>query len=128
MRLIALQFVFILWCLFANGQDFKGDTLIYENHRLLPGDTIHLGFGSGENKRFLFVQFRLNTILGGTPVDHRYSNAFIIYEGVKQKKALGKKYFDPLYFVNGTKYGVFIDLKNAVGSNEVKGFGLKSKS
>lgn len=128
MRFILLQIIFLLCSLFAKSQEFKGDTLIYDNYRLLPGDTIQLGFGSGVNKNFLFVVFHQSTVLAGSYLDARYSNGFVIYKGAKVKKFMGKQYDDPVFGINGTKYRVIIQFKNAVESNEIKGFGLARKS
>lgn len=128
MRYIILQLTTLLCSLFVNAQEFKGDTLIYENYRLLPGDTIHLGFGSGVNKNFLFVVFHQSSILAGSYPDARFSNSFIIYRGQKVKKVFGKQYNDPVFGINDTKIRVILQMKNAVQSNEIKGFGQVIKS
>lgn len=130
MKLILLLTFLLLCSLSTKSQNFKKDTLIVGEVHLLPGDTIHLGYGSGANKQFVFVHWRPGVMtydLGSGPqgIEAIYANAFVIYGGVKWKKFGGKSYPDANFYLNGTKIRVMVMMTNALGVGEVKGFGVK---
>ena len=130
MKFVILQITFLLVSLFAKSQEFKKDTMVIGDVRLVPGDTIFMGYGSGINKQFVFIHWRPTVLTyevgaGPEPLGAQFANGFIIYAGGKRKKALGKEYFDPVYLINGTKYRVMMQVGNALGVSEIKRFGLK---
>lgn len=108
---------------FSNYYWYSQNSIVVDTTELQKGDTLFLGFGSGINKRFVFVQFR-NLMLasaggGFEPLTSIYSHGYLLIGDIKIKKAFGKEYPDVMLYINGTKMKAYCDLYNAIQSGEI---------
>jgi len=90
---------------------------MYSGKKYCVGDTVHLGYGSGSNKNFVFIQTG-SAMLGLSPLEQRYSKADVVIN--KVYKQMGK------YYMRGKQleghilgYNVFIEVEGAVDNKEL---------
>lgn len=107
------------------GWHYLNDTLLVQNKKIAPGDTVHLGWGSGNNKQFLFMYF-MPTIMNASSsgpeyLPRAYSNQFMILKEIKELKLFGKKYASPVFWIYGKKtLKASGDVINAIAAGELK--------
>ena len=131
-----LLFIFTVVCLGASAQNsykrsgnmlYNKTSVIVDSFRLQVGDTVYLGFGSGTNKKFVFINFRPNVWTydvnrGPEPLTAFYAHGFMVLKELTIKKVFKQEYPDMLFTVNGSKLKVLPDLYNAYLSGEIKRF------
>lgn len=124
-----LLFLLLLSPVFCLGQqpekywdfEFLNDTVFYNGKKIVPGDTLFLGWGSGPTKDFLFIVQVPKKEIVVRYLDRSASNAFMVFNGVRVQKAMKQKIVTPIFYVrNDERNQVYIDFKNASLSGEVK--------
>lgn len=106
---------------------YSGDTLFFNNKIFTPGDTVHLGTGSGINKQFLFVSEQTSNMKKhkGMQVPIQWANTFLIYKRIDivDKKSYGLKinFVEPIFgqSLGEEKTEWMISLTNALKSGEI---------
>lgn len=106
---------------------YNKKAIIFDSIKLQVNDTLFLGFGSGANKNFVFITYRPNVLTydvskGPEPISPRFANGFLVLKEIKTGKAFGREYFDAIFYANGFKLKISVDLQNAYQSGEVKRF------
>lgn len=66
---------------FSQRATFKNDTLTYKDRKFVVGDTVNLGYGSGENGRFVFVSTG-SGIGGTTPAEAANSKSVLVIDKI----------------------------------------------
>jgi hypothetical protein len=108
---------------------YSGDTLFIQGKTLIPGDTIHLGFGSGTNKQFLFISQQTSDMRKYSTrnefLPYQFANSYLIFKRIDivDKKQSGV----PLHFVapifgttlSNERLEWMISFANAINSKEV---------
>jgi hypothetical protein len=54
-NLIIMIILFTTTSIFAQKPKFENDTITYSKSKIFVGDTLHLGYGSSNNKDFAFI-------------------------------------------------------------------------
>lgn len=111
--------------------DFKylDDTLIFNGRKIVPGDTINVGFGSGEDKKFLFIMQQTSNMkkyINSFPyLLTQYANTKLIFKRIDivDKKQSGVHVFavEPIFGFTkeDEKIEWTVQLTNASKSNEI---------
>jgi hypothetical protein len=105
-----------------------GDTIFINGKRLLPGDTLHLGFGSTLDKTFNYIWQKPSGQMNGAEeklkyLPKNYSNGYLIYGGrIDEGFGMMKLYYPVFYDPHNksTRYNVLF--LRAIESGEIKGF------
>jgi hypothetical protein len=113
-------FLSMLCALSATAQhaSIDKDTVSYNGKKYCIGDTVHLGYGSGGNKDFAFVQMG-GALMGLHKLDRRFSKADVV---VTKTLTRGGKIFLRGKATEGMPpgYNVFIEVEGAVDNKEVR--------
>ena len=110
-----------------NYQD-KGDTAYYNSKKLVPGDTLHLGYGSNQDKSFNYIWEMPTGKLNGAAdkyvyLTKNYSNGFLLYYGrVDQGFGMMKLYLPVFYDPNNKNVKYNVLFLRAIETVEIKGF------
>lgn len=111
--------------------DFKysGDTLYLGEKIFVPGDTIHLGFGSGANKQFLYISqqtsdmYKYSTRNAYLP--YEFANSYLIFKRIdvvnKKKAGVQMNFVEPIFgtTLDNERLEWMISFTNAVKSGEI---------
>ena len=97
---------------------FVNDTLTYNNKNYVVGDTVHLWYGSANNKSFAFA-YSGNGMTGISLLPATYSKADVVIDKIIKRS---NKYWIKGKNVGGLNFGmkIFIDLEGAVDNKEIK--------
>lgn len=103
----------------AQKATISGDTAYYMSKAYYVGDTVQLGYGSGNNKIFAFVE--IGSGMGGfKPLASKFSKGTVLIEKVNKsggKITIKGKYLDAdLTGLNK----ILIDLEGAIDNKELK--------
>lgn len=102
--------IFLLFPLFAHAQHpvLQNDTVYYKNAKIFVGDTVHLAYGSGASKEFVFV-YMGSGLTGVTKLDASWAKYDVKIDKISHQ---GSKI---------TVRGFLLDAKgaNTMGSNKI---------
>ena len=111
--------------------DFKhsNDTLFIQDKMFLPGDTLHLGFGSGANKQFLFIAQQTSNmkkyVTNQPALPYQFANSYLIYKRIEvvNKKQAGIKmnFVEPIFgtSLQDERLEWMISFTNAIKTGEI---------
>lgn len=134
---LLFSFALTLFSIGVHAQDYKTygdfqyckDTVIYQGVKLRPGDSIHLGFGSGASKDFLFVWQQMVDMKKRAPgIDHPFVQMAGVYMILKRIEVVNKRqagidlnYVVPIfgYKREPEKVEWFVQFTNAINSKEI---------
>ena len=87
--------------------DFKysGDTLYLGERKFIPGDTIHLGFGSGANKEFRYITQQTSDMSKYSPrntfLPYEFVNSYLIFKRIdavnKKSEGVQLNFVEPIF-------------------------------
>jgi hypothetical protein len=120
--LITSTIVCVAFIASAQKATIDQDTVTYMGKSYHLGDTLQLGYGSGNNKDFAFVQMG-SAMTGTNPLKNNWSKSEFVVD--KVYKFHGKCYLrgktinsGATNLLGGNK--VFVDVEGAVDNNELK--------
>ena len=105
-----------------------GDTIFVNGKRLLPGDTLHLGYGSTQDKTFNYIWQKPGGQMNGAEqklkyLANTYCNGFLIYAGrVDEGYGMMKLYYPVFYDPRYKEIKFNLLFLRAIESGEIKGF------
>lgn len=120
--MFSIAAILILSIAHAQRASINNDTITYLQKSYHVGDTLQLGYGSGNNKIFSFIQ--MGSALSGTnPLTSNWAKSDVVID--KVYKSRGKCYTrgkiinsGTLNLIGGNK--VFIDIEGAVDNKELQ--------
>jgi len=134
-----LFFIILLFSITAGAQraTLKGDAVTYLGKQYKVGDIIHLGYGSGNNKEFAFINYGKS--VGGFNLPGLYHHADVNWskadvEILKLYKTSGVIWAKCKPLDMGSSIGsilgnkVFINIEGAVDNKEIKGVDQQSNN
>lgn len=118
-KIIMLLILFLSLNCFSQSAKLIGDTLFYGDHKFAVNDSVHLWYGSGQNKAFAFV-FIGSGLTGVTPAPAGWSKSYMKID--KVYKTGGKYFVRGKILDNGPMLGnkLFIDIEGAIDNKEIK--------
>lgn len=105
-----------------------GDTIFVNGKRLLPGDTLHLGYGSTQDKTFNYIWQKPGGQMNGADeklkyLTNNFCNGFLIYGGrVDEGFGMMKLYYPVFYDPRNKAVKYNILFLRAIETGEIKGF------
>ena len=116
-----MMVLFTTTSIFAQKPKFENDTITYSKSKIFVGDTLHLGYGSSNNKDFAFIYIG-SGLVGLQALNRSFNKQAVLIDKVYETR--GKFYARGIMFeTDANMLGsgkVFIDIEGAIDNKEVK--------
>ena len=120
-NLIIMMVLFTTTSIFAQKPKFDNDTITYSKSKIFVGDTLHLGYGSSNNKDFAFIYIG-SGFVGLQALNRSFNKQAVLIDKVYETR--GKFYARGIMFETDANLlgsgKLFIDIEGAIDNKEVK--------